>query len=148
MESFRSVTRSYYRNAVGAVIVYDVTNRASFQNVKAWLDEARSNGGANVIVLLVGNKTDLEDQRKVSYEEGKSFALQYKLLFLETSALSGTNVSEAFLLLTRKVLSQLQGGHYDLSNDVTYRQKCGIKVAAAEASEDAKQERRECYYCK
>ena len=131
MESFRSITRGYYRGAAAALIVYDVTNRTSFRNVKRWLEEARQNGNPNLIILLVGNKTDLASSRTVSFDEGQDFARSNDLLFLEASALTADHVEEGFLLVARKILEKLEKGEYDLGTDVSSTQKCGIKVTTS-----------------
>lgn len=69
-ESFRSITRSYYRSAAGAIIVYDITKRESFDSISRWLEEAKANGNPKLTFTLVGNKSDLETERQVSFEEG------------------------------------------------------------------------------
>lgn len=142
MESFRSITRGYYRGAAAALIVYDVTNRTSFRNVKRWLEEAKQNGNPSLITLLVGNKTDLASSRTVSFDEGQDFARSNDLLFIEASALTSEHVEEGFLLVARKILEKLEKGEYDLGSDVSTSQKCGIKVTTSldvqSAPEDAK----------
>ena len=78
-ESFRSITRSYYRGAAGTLLVYDVTRRDTFQNLTKWIDEANLNTGGNVTVMLVGNKSDLASRRAVTTEEGQQFAERFGL---------------------------------------------------------------------
>src|SRR6476620_8084798 len=84
-ESFRSITRSYYRGAAGALLVYDVTRRDTFQHLGRWLEEAKQHAQENMVILLIGNKNDLSHKRAVSTEEGQAFADANQLLFLETS---------------------------------------------------------------
>lgn len=91
-ESFRSITRSYYRDAAGALLVYDITRRESFNHLSRWLEEARQNGNPNMTIMLIGNKSDLEHRRAVSTKEGELFAQENGLVFLETSAKSAANV--------------------------------------------------------
>jgi hypothetical protein len=91
-ESFRSITRSYYRDAAGALLVYDITRRESFNHLSRWLEEARQNGNPNMTIMLIGNKSDLEHRRAVSTKEGEMFAQENGLVFLETSAKSAANV--------------------------------------------------------
>lgn len=91
-ESFRSITRSYYRDAAGALLVYDITRRESFNHLSRWLEEARQNGNPNMTIMLIGNKSDLEHRRAVSTKEGELFAQENNLVFLETSAKSAANV--------------------------------------------------------
>lgn len=91
-ERFRSLIPSYIRDSSVAVVVYDVTNRPSFLNTARWIDEVRTERGSDVIIVLVGNKTDLVDKRQVSIEEGDSKAREYNVMFIETSAKAGFNV--------------------------------------------------------
>jgi Ras-related protein Rab-6A len=91
-ERFRSLIPSYIRDSSVAVVVYDVTNRPSFLNTARWIDEVRTERGSDVIIVLVGNKTDLVDKRQVSIEEGDSKAREYNVMFIETSAKAGFNI--------------------------------------------------------
>lgn len=100
---YRAITSAYYRGAVGALLVYDVTRHATFQNVGRWLRELREHTDPNIIVMLIGNKTDLRHLVAVSTEDGKAFAEQESLYFMETSALDATNVENAFT----EVLTQI-----------------------------------------
>jgi small GTP-binding protein len=95
-ESFRSITRSYYRGAICSLLVYDITRRTSFQNCVKWLEEIQEHGYAKMLIVLIGNKNDLQDQRKVSFEEGESFAKENDLIFFETSAKTSAGVEETF----------------------------------------------------
>ncbi len=121
-ESFRSITRSYYRGATGALLVYDISRRDTFNHLTRWLDEARQHANPKMVIMLIGNKSDLE-KREVSYEEGENFAKENGLIFLETSAKTAQNVEEAFLKTAQKIYDNIQSGLYDLSND-----SHGIKV--------------------
>jgi len=104
-ESFHSITRSYYRDMAVALLVYDLTCRESFSSVGEWLGEIRSQAcNANLVIVLVGNKLDLEAQREVPHDEGQSFAASQGLLFVECSALSGKNVEQPFFLGAEAVL--------------------------------------------
>jgi len=105
-ERFRALTRGYYRGAMGALLVYSVTNRASFDNCDPWLEELIHHADPGIIVMLVGNKTDMTDQRDVTTEEGTEFARKNNLHFVETSAKDSTNVSEAFERLIRAIYKQ------------------------------------------
>eukprot|EP01113_Clastostelium_recurvatum_P038996 TRINITY_DN589_c0_g1_i2.p1 TRINITY_DN589_c0_g1~~TRINITY_DN589_c0_g1_i2.p1 ORF type:complete len:209 (-),score=32.66 TRINITY_DN589_c0_g1_i2:277-903(-) len=104
-ERFRSLIPSYIRDSSVAIIVYDITNRNSFMNTVKWIDDVRSERGNDVIMMLVGNKTDLADKRQVSIEEGEAKAKEYNLMFIETSAKAGFNIKALF----RKVASALPG---------------------------------------
>merc|ERR1711998_198605 len=116
-ERFRAVTRNYYRGAAGALLVYDVTRRATYQNLNGWLSDARRHlTNPNTIVMLVGNKTDLgESQRQVTFEEASKFAEENGLIFIETSAKTGDNVEESFLRTARKIYDNIQSGCLDLN---------------------------------
>ncbi|EFA86706.1 Rab GTPase [Heterostelium album PN500] len=95
-ERFRAVTSGYYRGAVGAMIVYDITSKVSFKNVTRWLNELREMADPDILIMMVGNKSDLDSAREVSTQEAQSFAQSHKISFLETSALNSSNVNLAF----------------------------------------------------
>jgi len=95
-ERYRAITSAYYRGAVGALVVYDVTRHVTFENVERWLKELRDHTDANIVIMLVGNKSDLRHLREVPTEEAKEFAEKNKLSFIETSALDSSNVELAF----------------------------------------------------
>lgn len=95
-ERYRAITSAYYRGAVGALLVYDITKYSSFQNVERWLKELRDHADANIVIMLCGNKSDLRHLRAVSTEEAMVFAEKNNLAFIETSALDSTGVSTAF----------------------------------------------------
>ncbi|TYI53432.1 hypothetical protein E1A91_D11G003500v1 [Gossypium mustelinum] len=111
-ERFRAITSSYYRGALGAMLVYDITRRTTFQNVKKWMHELREFGNLEMVIVLVGNKSDLSESRQVSEEEGKKIAEMEGLFFMETSALRNLNVEEAFLRMIYKI------------HETTMSQKC------------------------
>jgi len=102
-DRFRSIVRSYYRGAAGALLVYDITRRESFEHVSTWLTEARSNADENLVITLIGNKCDKGADRQVPFEEGHSFAQRNGLYFLETSAVTGHMVDQAFHVTARLV---------------------------------------------
>ena len=95
-ERYRAITSVYYRQAVGALVVYDITKKPTFENLEKWLKELRQHADPNVCVMIVGNKTDLQPQRTILHEEGRAFADEHHYSFIETSALDSTNVGEAF----------------------------------------------------
>ncbi|CAH8666976.1 unnamed protein product [Schistosoma rodhaini] len=117
-ESFRSITRSYYRGAAGALLVYDVTRRDTFNHLASWLQDARQHASPNMVITLVGNKCDLDARREVKQEEAEAFARENNLLFVETSAKTGVNVEQAFATTARAIYERLQLGLLDINNDV------------------------------
>ncbi|KAF9266527.1 ras-domain-containing protein [Marasmius fiardii PR-910] len=118
-ESFRSITRSYYRGAAGCLLVYDVTSRKSFINARSWLADVREHADPHLTCILVGNKVDLcdsessSDRRQVPLEEAELFAKEEGLLFVESSAKSGENVEKAFEDAVRDILSKIHRGVFD-----------------------------------
>ena len=107
-ETFKSITRSYYRSSAAAFIVYDTTSRKSFDNCQSWLDELEMNGNDFLNLCIIGNKCDLEDLREVPKKEGEKLAKENDALFFEVSAFDGTNVDKAFKEMTRKVIKKLE----------------------------------------
>uniref|UniRef100_A0A3B1JX92 Ras-related protein Rab-25 n=2 Tax=Astyanax mexicanus TaxID=7994 RepID=A0A3B1JX92_ASTMX len=97
LERYRAITSAYYRGAVGALLVYDITKHLTYEYVERWLKELYDHADPHMVVMLVGNKSDLDMQRTIPTEEAKSFAESKDLLFMETSALESTNVENAFL---------------------------------------------------
>ncbi|KAB2089587.1 hypothetical protein ES319_A03G072100v1 [Gossypium barbadense] len=106
-ERFRTITSSYYRGAHGIIIVYDVTDQASFNNVKQWLNEIDRYASGNVNKLLVGNKCDLTAKKVVSYETAKAFADDLGIPFMETSAKNATNVEQAFMAMAGDIKNRM-----------------------------------------
>ncbi|GAM23534.1 hypothetical protein SAMD00019534_067090 [Acytostelium subglobosum LB1] len=109
-ESFRSITNNYYRGAHIALLVYDITNRQTFQFLGSWLEEITHMSSANIVTLLIGNKCDSNERRVVTHEEGARFARENNILFIETSAKDSTNVEKAFEEATRKVVKLIKEG--------------------------------------
>ncbi|KAL5490239.1 hypothetical protein ACEPAI_5072 [Sanghuangporus weigelae] len=116
-ESFRSITRSYYRGAAGCLLVYDVTSRTSFENARTWLDDVREHADPNLTCILVGNKVDLVETgsrpREVTAEQGEAWAQENGLLFVEASAKSGLNVEHAFFAASKDILDKVKRGVFD-----------------------------------
>jgi len=125
-ESFRSITRSYYRGAAGCLLVYDVTSRSSFTNARSWLADVREHADPHLTCILVGNKVDLVSDspgdgsehghgrhRQVTTDEAETWAKEEGLLFVEASAKSGKNVELAFEQATRDILDKIRRGVFE-----------------------------------
>jgi len=118
-ERYRAITSAYYRGSVGALLVYDMSKRITFENVARWLKELRDHADENIVIMLVGNKRDLRHMRQVQTEEAAAFCEKHNIFFIETSALDATNVepafhkilTEIFRLINRKTIQQKQGGN-------------------------------------
>uniref|UniRef100_A0A8C5MDL3 Ras-related protein Rab-6B n=2 Tax=Anura TaxID=8342 RepID=A0A8C5MDL3_9ANUR len=121
-ERFRSLIPSYIRDSAAAVVVYDITNVNSFQQTTKWIDDVRTERGSDVIIMLVGNKTDLADKRQVSIEEGERKAKELNVMFIETSAKAGYNVKQLF----RRVAAALPG--MESSQDKSREDMIDIKL--------------------
>jgi len=106
-ERFRTITSSYYRGAHGIIVVYDVTDQESFNNVKQWLNEIDRYASENVNKLLVGNKNDLTAKKVVDYQTAKAFADEIGIPFLETSAKNAINVEDAFLTMAAEIKNRM-----------------------------------------
>ena len=106
-EKFRTITSSYYRGAHGVIVVYDVTNRESFNNVKNWMGEITRYASENVNRVLVGNKCDIDSKKAVTTEEGKELADSLGIPFMETSAKTSINVEQSFLRMASEIKSRV-----------------------------------------
>ena len=120
-ERFKNITASYYRGGNGVLVVYDITDRDSFTNLTSWLIEIEKNANKSVFKLLIGNKNDLESERKVTTEEGKEFADSNGMKFIETSAKTADKVYEAFELLTKEIIKNNLNKDKVITNKATER---------------------------
>ncbi|KAH1204350.1 Ras-related protein RABA2a [Glycine max] len=102
-ERYRAITSAYYRGALGALLVYDVTKPTTFENVSRWLKELRDHADANIVIMLIGNKTDLKHLRAVATEDAQGYSEKEGLSFIETSALEATNVEKAFQTILAEI---------------------------------------------
>ncbi|RDX76186.1 Ras-related protein Rab11C [Mucuna pruriens] len=102
-ERYRAITSAYYRGAVGALLVYDITKRQTFDNVQRWLRELRDHADSNIVIMMAGNKSDLSHLRAVSEDDGQALAEREGLSFLETSALEATNIEKAFQTILTEI---------------------------------------------
>ena len=102
-ERYKAITSAYYKGAKGAFIVYDITRKQSFESVEKWVNDVTAVADQKITIILIGNKSDLEDQRQITKEQGQEKANKLELAFLETSALSGENLDKAFDMMMNEV---------------------------------------------
>ena len=102
-DRFRAITKNYYKGANGIILIYDVTSIQTYENVKNWITQIREEASKNVVIYIAGNKIDMEEERKVTTEEGQKLADEYGFPFIETSAKSGINIDETFSDLVEKI---------------------------------------------
>ena len=136
-ERFRNVISSYFRGSHGIFLIYDITNRDSFKNLENWLIEIEKNASQNVLKILIGNKSDLVDDREIKTEEGQAFANRNGMKFIETSAKMNTNVNEAFETLA-KLMMEFS------SEKKTLPTKNEAKVLSASSGKDIKTKKKCC----
>ena len=103
-ERYRSITSAYYKGTKGALIVYDITRKNTFDNIDKWITDLKLNGDKNICIIILGNKSDLIDKREINKNDGIKKAEMYKTAFLETSALNGDNISKAFDELIEQIV--------------------------------------------
>ena len=118
-ENYRSITRAYYKNSVCAILVYDISNRDSFDHISNWIEDCLAQSPKTVFMVLVGNKSDLNDNRKVSFQEGQDMARNNNMMFFETSAKTGENVEKIFEDSAKEISNKINQGYYDLESDVS-----------------------------
>jgi small GTP-binding protein len=117
-ERYRSLTSSYYKGCHGCFIVYDITNEQSFESINTWYEQAVKEAGKEVSIILVGNKCDLENERKVSKEKGEEKAKTMNASFFETSALSKVNIDDIFKEIVNNIYQRTKGQKNDDDDDI------------------------------
>ena len=145
-ETYKSITRSYFRGASGALLVFDITRRNTFDSVTQWLNDLRQIAEEGIVVVLVGNKSDLtqpssegaittqRNQRAVTREEAEAWCRENGVMqYLETSAKSGDGVEHAFLEVANRIYRNIQAGKYDLTD-----RRSGVKGPGAANSRQAR----------
>ncbi|XP_078486124.1 ras-related protein Rab-8B [Ciona intestinalis] len=115
-ERFRTITTAYYRGAMGIMLVYDITNDKSFENIKNWIRNIEEHASSDVEKMILGNKCDMNDKRTVSKERGERLAIEYGIKFMETSAKQSLNVEEAFFTLARDIKAKMDNKMADSSH--------------------------------
>ena len=122
-ESFLSMTKVYYKNSCCAFIVYDITEKKSFNHVEFWLNELKNEAPESILYILIGNKNDLNEKRVISYEQGNEYAKKHKMMFFETSAKNKIEIDNIFKETVKCINKNIQEGKYDLNDD-----SCGVKL--------------------
>ena len=122
-EKFRAIIKDYYINCSFAIIVYDITDKNSFESVGQWVKDCKTYGNKNIHIVLVGNKTDLANERKVSTEEGQNLANEFNMDFFEISAQTGENIENIFQKMCEFISDNIDAGNYDFD-----KRNCGITI--------------------
>ena len=117
-EVFKSIALSYFRGAIGAFLVYDITRRYTFDHIMEWLSDTKKHCNPDCVLMMVGNKRDLSDERQVTRDEASTFAKRNNLLFMETSAKTAYNVEEAFAVLSTEIYDRVRDGRINMSQCV------------------------------
>ncbi|KAJ2927095.1 hypothetical protein H1R20_g9977, partial [Candolleomyces eurysporus] len=134
-ERYRAITSAYYRGAVGALLVYDISKHATYVNVTRWLKELRDHADSNIVIMLVGNKSDLKHLRAVPTDEAKAFATENGLSFIETSALDASNVESAFQTILTDIYRIVSAKSLESSSTAIEPPTGGISVTAPEPAD-------------
>ena len=122
-ESFLSMTKVYYKNSCCAFIVYDITEKKSFDHVEFWLNELKNEAPESILYVLIGNKSDLYEKRVISFEQGSDYAKKHKMMFFETSARNKIDIGNIFKETVKRINKNIKEGVYNLDDD-----SCGVKL--------------------
>ncbi|KAF1327681.1 Ras-like protein rab-11b, partial [Globisporangium splendens] len=141
-ERYRAITSAYYRGAVGALLVYDITKHVTFENVERWLKELRDHADANTVIMLVGNKSDLRHLRAVSTEEAMAFAEKNNLAFIETSALEATGVDTAFQRILTEIYKLMSRKTIQAEENATSLPSGDNIVITSDTADDKKKKKK------
>jgi len=140
-EYFRSITRSYYRGSIGALLVFDINNKNTFEKLKSWINEIHLNANSNITILLIGNKNDLLN-REVTYDEALYFSIQHNLLYIETSAKTYDNIDNAFNLITNEIYNKILNNIYKIDDSNN-----GIKLGPLHNNNNNNNNKHKNYIC-
>lgn len=135
-ERYRAITSAYYRGGVGALLVYDITKNVTFENVERWLKELRDHADAQIVIMLVGNKSDLRHLRSVQTELAQQFCEKERLSFIETSALESTNVELAFQRILTEIYHRVSKKALD-ADDNPHQPSTGVKIVVSPENDTA-----------
>lgn len=133
-ERYKTITTSYYKGANAIIIVYDITDEESFEHIKSWLDEIHNHAKENVLLFLVGNKSDLDAHRRITFKQGGQVADQYNLKFFESSAKSTFNVENIFVEATKTFIKKLDSANKSIQKtkiDILQDEKQGSKITTS-----------------
>lgn len=145
-ERYRAIVNAYYRGAAGALLVYDITKHMTYENVGRWLKELREFGDSNMLVMLVGNKSDLRHLRAIPVEEAKEFAEKNNLSFIETSALDSTNVETAFKTILTEIYKGVAQKELEKANSEENGISNNTKTITLKEETDIKSKKKKLHY--
>jgi len=143
-ERYRAITSAYYRGAVGALLVYDIAKHVTYENVNRWLKELRDHADSNIVIMLVGNKSDLRHLRAVPTEEAKQFAAENTLSFIETSALDASNVELAFQNILTEIYRIVSNKALENSSGDVTRPTAGETIQVTSMPDEKQQSASKC----
>jgi Ras-related protein Rab-11A len=143
-ERYRAITSAYYRGAVGALLVYDIAKHVTYENVTRWLKELRDHADNNIVIMLVGNKSDLRHLRAVPTEEAKQFAAENNLSFIETSALDASNVELAFQNILTEIYRIVSNKALENNNGDIARPTAGETIQVTSMPDDVSKTTGKC----
>ena len=143
-ERYKSITSAYYKGSRGAFVVYDITRKTTYDNIDKWIGELKTNGSEDVLIMLVGNKSDLEDKREVITEEVEKKAQEQKLAFCETSALNGKNVEYAFENLINEILKKVEKDKINEAKQLSESKVITLETADKNQNEKNSKKKKKC----
>ena len=143
-ERYRAITSSYYKGSHGCFIVYDITNQSSFDNVEKWYEHVQKEAGKDISIILVGNKSDLENERKVSKEKGEDLAKNLNCPFFETSAFSCINISQIFQELGNNIFERTGGVKNEEDLDIELENDNNKAINLNKSSGSDSEEKKKC----
>ena len=143
-ERYKSITSAYYKGSKGAFVVYDITRKTTYDNIDKWIGELKTNGSEDVLIMLVGNKSDLEDKREVITEEVEKKAQEQKLAFCETSALNGKNVEYAFENLINEILKKVEKDKINEAKQLSESKAITLETADKNQNEKNSKKKKKC----
>ena len=143
-ERYKSITSAYYKGSKGAFVVYDITRKTTYENIDKWIGELKTNGSEDVLIMLVGNKSDLEEKREVITEEVEKKAQEQKLAFCETSALNGKNVEYAFEKLINEILKKVEKEKINEAKQLSESKAITLETADRKLNEKDSKKKKKC----